>query len=102
MQQRLGRDAAHVEAGTTKGIAAFNDCSFEAQLSAADGRNIAARASADDDHVIVCHWVDPLILERRYNVGIVSVLRRCVVGYCGPGHLGLCPRRCAAPPEFIW
>ena len=66
---------------------------FEAHLSAADGRNIAARACADDDHVIVCHWVDPLILERWYNVGIISVVRRCVAGYCGPGRLGRCPRR---------
>ncbi|KUP94357.1 hypothetical protein TRIHO_06760 [Tritonibacter horizontis] len=55
VQQRLGGDAADVETGAAKGLAAFDDGGLEAQLGAADGADIAAGACADDDDVIGCH-----------------------------------------------
>src|SRR3546814_3829772 len=51
-QQRLGRDAAPVEANAAK-ILALDDCGLEAQLRRADRRNIAAGAGAEDDEVVV-------------------------------------------------
>ena len=61
VQQRLGGDAADVETGAAKGLAAFDDGGLQAQLGAADGADIAAGARADDDHVIGCH-LDVLLL----------------------------------------
>jgi len=55
VQQRLGRDTPHVQAGTAKGLATFDHCGFQAKLGTANGRHIAAGACADDDDVILGH-----------------------------------------------
>ena len=49
-QQRLGRDAAPVEADAAE-ILALDDRGLEAELRRADGGDIAARSGADDDDV---------------------------------------------------
>ena len=49
-QQRLGRDAAPVEADAAE-MAALDHGGLEAQLRSADRGDIAARSGADNDHV---------------------------------------------------
>ena len=49
-QQRLGRDAAPVEADAAE-MLALDDGGLHAELRGADGRDIAARPAADDDDV---------------------------------------------------
>ncbi len=51
MQQRLGRDAADVEAGAAEGGALLDAGHLQAELGGADGADIAAGAGADDDDV---------------------------------------------------
>jgi hypothetical protein len=59
LQQRLGRNAAHVEAGAAeRRLAILADeivdaGGLQAKLRRADGGDIAGRAGADDDHVVV-------------------------------------------------
>ena len=62
-QQRLGRDAAPVEADAAE-IIALDDRGLEAELRGADGGDIAAGAGADDDDVEagVGHWTSCLLL----------------------------------------
>src|SRR5262249_44246732 len=50
-QQRLGRDAAPVEADPAE-VLALDARGLEAELSAADRRDIAARARPDHDDII--------------------------------------------------
>ena len=52
VQQALGGDAAHVQAGAAQ-VLLFDDSDLCAQLSQTDGSHIAARAAADDDHTLV-------------------------------------------------
>ena len=78
VQQRLRGDATDVQAGAAERVAAFDNGGLQSQLGAADGADIAPRTGADDDDVEVCHEVVPLILRRRYRVGLTSVSRR----YC--------------------
>ena len=56
IQQRLGRDAADVQAGATQRVATFDAGGLKAKLGTANGADIAAGAATDDDHVIVSHW----------------------------------------------
>src|SRR5579862_2763464 len=49
-EQRLGRDAAPVEADAAQ-IVTLHDRGFESELRGADGADIAARSRADDDDV---------------------------------------------------
>ncbi len=53
VEQRLGRDAADIEAGAAQRLARFGACGLQAQLRRADRRDIAAGASADHQDVIV-------------------------------------------------
>ena len=55
VQQRLGRDTAHVQTGAAQCIAPFDHGGFQPKLGAADGADIAAGTGADYDNVIVCH-----------------------------------------------
>ena len=52
VQQRLGRDAADVEAGAAEGGALLDHGHLQAQLGRADGAHIAAGAGADHDQVV--------------------------------------------------
>jgi hypothetical protein len=52
MQQRLGGNAADVEAGTAEGRALFNNRNLETELSCLDRSDVAARAGSDNDHII--------------------------------------------------
>ena len=65
VQQRLGRDAAHVQAGAAQGFAPLDAGGFQAQLGAADRGDIAAGAGADDDDIVVGHGSGPSGLRGR-------------------------------------
>jgi hypothetical protein len=51
VQQRLGRDAADVEAGAAVGGPLLDHGDLEAELAGADGADVAAGAGSDDDEV---------------------------------------------------
>ena len=59
MQHRLGRDAAHIEAGAAQRRAAFRTGRFQPQLRRPNRSDIAAGAGTDDEDVVVvsliCH-----------------------------------------------
>ena len=57
-QQRLGRNAPDVEADPAP-VLGFDDGRVEAQLRAADGRDVSAGAGTEDDDVIVSHGAYP-------------------------------------------
>ena len=50
-EERLGRDAADVDAGAAEGLVGFDADDGEAELCGADGGDIAAGAAADDDEI---------------------------------------------------
>jgi hypothetical protein len=52
VQQRLGRNAADVEAGAAMRLALFDDGDLEPELGGADGADITAGAGADDDEIV--------------------------------------------------
>ena len=52
LEQRLGRDAADIEAGAAQGPALLGDGHAHAELGAADRTDIAAGPGADDDDVV--------------------------------------------------
>jgi len=95
MQQRLGRNAADVQAGAAQGAALFNAGDLQAQLSSADGGDITAGTAADDDHIkrILAHGSPTnLFITTEKN---------------GPSPGGgaeftiTCPAECAAGPRCI-
>ena len=51
-QQRLGWNAAHVQARAAEKSIFFNECGFQAPLARADGRGVSGRSAADDGDVI--------------------------------------------------
>src|SRR5690606_2971919 len=53
LQQRLAGDAAHAHAGAAERLLALDHAHVEAELRGADGGHVAARARADDDHVVL-------------------------------------------------
>ncbi len=78
-QQRLGRDAAPVEADAAE-MLALDDGGLEAELGGADGGDVAARPAADDDHVIdIRHGPctpapDPRLAIRPVRAGVTGNL----------------------------
>ena len=52
LQDRLGGDAAHVQAGAPQSFAGFHTGHRHAQLGGADGGHVAAGSSADNDNII--------------------------------------------------
>ena len=52
LEQRLGRDAADIQAGAAQGLPLLRHRDAHAELGAADGADIAAGTGADDDHVV--------------------------------------------------
>ncbi len=52
VEQRLGRDAADVEAGAAERLALLDDGDFHAELRRADRADIAAGPGADDDEIV--------------------------------------------------
>ena len=58
-QQRLGRDAADVEAHPTP-VLRFDDRGVQAELGGTNGRDVTAGAGAEDDDVIVSHGLSLL------------------------------------------
>ena len=52
VEQRLGRDAADVEAGAAEGLALLDHRDLQAELGGADGADVAPGASADDDDIV--------------------------------------------------
>ena len=70
-QQRLGRDAAPVEADSAEQFA-LDDRGLQPELRGADRRDIAAGARAEDDEVVsVSHWF-PLRRDRPRLVLVVE------------------------------
>ncbi|MNZ58411.1 hypothetical protein D3C78_764180 [compost metagenome] len=71
VQQRLGRDAAYVQAGTAESdLAVLADVlldagSLQAELGGTDGGNVTARASANHNHVEFLAHIQSLIPVRR-------------------------------------
>ena len=57
-QQRLGRDAADVEADSAP-VLRFDDRGVQAELRGANSRDISAGAGPEDDDVIVGHGPYP-------------------------------------------
>jgi hypothetical protein len=51
MQQRLGRNAAHIQAGAAMGSTLFNN-NLHAKLGSPDRAHIAARACADNNEIV--------------------------------------------------
>ena len=78
VQQRLGWDAAHVQAGAAEGVAAFDARHFHTQLGAADGADITAWAGTDNNDIIAGHGEDSF--GRFFGVGLASDKRRTFVG----------------------
>ena len=66
VEQRLRRDAADVEAGAAEGGALLDDGDLQPELRGADGADIAARAGADDDEIVLDH-------SRQSVAGLLSV-----------------------------
>ncbi len=60
VQQRLGGNAADIEAGAAIGRALFDDSDIEAQLRRLDRANITAGAGADYNYII-CHVLVPAL-----------------------------------------
>ena len=58
VEQRLGRDAAPVEANTAE-ILTFNNRDFQPKLRRADGGNIATGAGTENDEVVIRHVTPP-------------------------------------------
>ena len=54
VEERLGRNAAHMQAAAAQFGVFFNECGFQAVLAGANGRRITTGTAPDDDHV-VCH-----------------------------------------------
>ena len=54
-EQRLGRDAAPIQAGAAKDWFAFDDECLQTPLARADGRHVASGAAADDGQVVLRH-----------------------------------------------
>ena len=52
VEEGLGGDAAHQQAGSAQPGVFFNDGGFQAVLSRANGRRISTGAAPDDDHVV--------------------------------------------------
>ncbi|MNF02806.1 hypothetical protein D3C80_2020110 [compost metagenome] len=52
MQQRLGRNAADVQAGAAVGRALFNNGNLQAELGRLDRANITTRSGADNNYII--------------------------------------------------
>src|SRR5690606_23795787 len=65
VQQGLGGHAPDVQAGATEGRPAFDACDAQAQLAGTDGGVVAARAAADDHHIIGFHGITPGVRKRR-------------------------------------
>src|SRR5579871_1474541 len=55
-QQRLGRNAAHMEAGSAEESVLFDECGFQAVLAGADGAGISGGPAANDGYVINGFW----------------------------------------------
>ncbi len=51
-QQRLGWNAAHVQAGPAEESIFLYKCSFQAPLACSDGGGVSRRSAADDGDVI--------------------------------------------------
>ena len=54
-EERLARDAADVETGAAEFAVLLDDGGLESELGGTNGRDVAARAGADDDDVKFIH-----------------------------------------------
>src|SRR4029077_16794432 len=71
LQERLGRDAAEVQAGAAEVFAAFDQRHAHPELSGPDRRDVAAVPAADDDEVELGRVISHdrfLVRYRSYTV----------------------------------
>ena len=61
-QQRLGRDAADIQADPAP-VFGFDDCGVETELRGADGRHISSGTGPEDDDVKVGHGHHRLLCQ---------------------------------------
>ena len=54
-QERFARDAAHVQASATKLLVFFDQGSLQAELTRANGSNVAARPRTNDNNIKFFH-----------------------------------------------
>src|SRR4051812_31390010 len=91
-QQRLGRDAAHVQAGAAELVVFLDERGLQAKLAGADGGGVTGRAGANDGNVIdrlwqrsAPYWDECGVLDKQMIVddgaiqrhGLVDPPRRC-------------------------
>ncbi len=67
MQQRLRRDAAHVEARAAERGVFLDECGFKAKLRGAKRGYVAAGAGANDEEVVICHGKINLGFSQRHG-----------------------------------
>ena len=75
VQQRLGRDAADIEAGAAEASALVDASRFEAKLAQPDRGVVAAGSAADDDGIELFGHVVGLSLGRRRKLGVCGAAR---------------------------
>ena len=85
VQQRLGGDAADIEAGAAVRLALLHDGGLQAELRGADGAHIAAGAGADDDE-IVGHELPPLLARAALELARGLIRVRCDRKGLSPSH----------------
>ena len=66
-EQRLGRNAAPVQAGAAKLVVLLDESRLEAVLTGADGGGISGGASADDGYVVDC------VCQVKLRSGMLSI-----------------------------
>ncbi len=94
MQQRLGGDAADIEAGAAMRGALLDHGDLHAQLRGADGADIAAWPRADDDHIVTHDFPACPLLRRQRFLAFASVPQPRQAAVLGEG---IDHRRGAAP-----
>ncbi len=68
-QQRLGRNAADVQAGAAQVRVFFDKRGLQAELAGANGRGVSGRSAADDGYVVDGLWQVLAPILWRYENG---------------------------------
>ncbi len=66
VEERLGGDAADLQAGAAQSGIFFNDRGFQAVLARANGRRIPTGTAPDDNHV-VCHLFSSVTFDPNFR-----------------------------------
>src|SRR3954469_15823967 len=81
-QQRLGRDAAHMQAGAAELVVFLDERDFQAELAGADGGSVTGGAGANDGNVVdrlwqrsAPYWDECGVLDKQMIVDEVTIQR---------------------------